>query len=81
MAYKLASISLAVGPGPRSNDKGDSPSSTTDLGEGELHTPHLTLVAETVLADELQLSVPGFPKSQFKITIDLSRVKLMLSGR
>lgn len=32
-------------------------SSTTNLGEGEEHTPHLTLVAETVLADELQLSV------------------------
>ena len=31
--------------------------STTDLGEGELDAPHLTLVAETVLADGLQLSV------------------------
>lgn len=33
--------------------------STTDLGEGELDAPHLTLVAETVLADGLQLSVAG----------------------
>jgi len=31
--------------------------STTDLGEGELDAPDLTLVAETVLADSLQLSV------------------------
>lgn len=35
------------------------PGSTTDLGEGELDTPHLTLVAETVLADDLQLGVTG----------------------
>ena len=33
------------------------PGSTTNLGEGELDTPHLTLVAETVLADDLQLGV------------------------
>ncbi|KAH9824561.1 40S ribosomal protein S9-B [Teratosphaeria destructans] len=33
------------------------PGSTTDLGEGELDTPHLTLVAQTVLADNLQLGV------------------------
>jgi len=31
--------------------------STTDLGEGKLDTPDLTLVAETVLANELQLGV------------------------
>ena len=35
------------------------PGSTTDLGEGELDAPDLTLVAETVLADSLQLSVAG----------------------
>jgi hypothetical protein len=35
---------------------------TTNLGEGEEHTPHLTLVAETILANELQLGVPGVPK-------------------
>ncbi len=34
------------------------PGSTTDLGEGELDTPDLTLVAETILADELQFGVP-----------------------
>jgi hypothetical protein len=37
------------------------PSSTTNLGKGELDTPHLTLVAETELADSLQ----------FGVTIDL----------
>jgi len=36
----------------------DIPGSTTDLGEGEHDAPHLTLVAETKLADELQFSVP-----------------------
>ena len=34
------------------------PSSTTDLGEGELDTPDLTLVAESILSNELQLGVP-----------------------
>ena len=34
------------------------PGSTTDLGEGELDAPDLTLVTETVLADTLQLRVP-----------------------
>ena len=38
-------------------DMGSLPSSTTDLGEGELHTPHLALVAESVFADDLQLGV------------------------
>ena len=33
------------------------PSSTTDLGQGELDTPDLTLVAQTVLADDLQFGV------------------------
>lgn len=33
------------------------PGSTTNLGEGELDTPHLTLVAQTVLSNELQLGV------------------------
>lgn len=35
------------------------PGSTTNLGEGELDTPDLTLVAETILANELQLRVPS----------------------
>ena len=33
------------------------PGSTTDLGEGELDAPDLTLVAETILADKLQFRV------------------------
>src|SRR5690242_7751342 len=37
------------------------PGSTTDLGEGELDAPHLALVAQTILADELKLSVPVPP--------------------
>ena len=37
----------------------NKPGSTTDLGESELDAPDLTLVAETVLADSLQLSVAG----------------------
>lgn len=37
----------------------DIPGSTTNLGEGELDTPDLTLVAETILANELQLGVPN----------------------
>jgi hypothetical protein len=35
----------------------DLPSSTTDLGQGELDTPDLTLVAQAILADHLQLGV------------------------
>ena len=35
-----------------------SPGSTTNLGQGKLHTPDLTLVAETVFADELKLGIP-----------------------
>jgi hypothetical protein len=42
------------------------PGSTTDLGEGELDTPDLTLVAETILANELELGVTVlFPKRCF----------------
>ena len=40
-------------------DKVNKPGSTTDLGEGELDAPDLTLVAETELANSLQLSVAG----------------------
>jgi hypothetical protein len=35
------------------------PSSTTDLGQSQLDSPDLALVAETILADELQLSIPN----------------------
>ena len=34
------------------------PGSTTDLREGELDAPDLTLVAETILANNLELRVP-----------------------
>jgi hypothetical protein len=34
------------------------PGSTTDLGQSQLDTPDLALVAQTILADELQLGVP-----------------------
>ena len=33
------------------------PSSTTDLGEGELDTPHFALVAEAVFTDDLQFGI------------------------
>lgn len=39
------------------NPRGSIPSSTTDLGQGKLDTPHLTLVAQAVLADNLQFRV------------------------
>jgi hypothetical protein len=44
-------------------DRQDLPGSTTDLGQGEQDTPHLTLVAKTILADELQFAVPVYPLS------------------
>jgi hypothetical protein len=37
---------------------GSIPGSTTDFGEGQLDTPHLALVAQSIFANELQLSVP-----------------------
>jgi hypothetical protein len=33
------------------------PSSTSNLGEGQLDTPDLTLVAQTILANELEFGV------------------------
>lgn len=53
------------------------PSSTTNLGEGELNTPDLTLVAETVFADNLQLGVAG----RWVRTMALSGDKLALIGQ
>ena len=38
--------------------KGCIPGSTTNLGESELDAPDLTLVAETILSDNLELRVP-----------------------
>ena len=37
------------------------PSGTTDLGQSQLDAPDLTLVAQAILANELQLSVPSPP--------------------
>lgn len=54
-----------------------SPGSTTDLGEGELDAPHLALVAQTILADELELSVPVPPLTRCPRR---KRSKLALSG-
>lgn len=42
-------------------EEGGLPGSTSDLGEGELDTPHLALVAQTVLADDLQFGVTVQP--------------------
>jgi hypothetical protein len=33
------------------------PSGTSDLGQGQLHTPHLTLVAQAIFADDLEFGV------------------------
>lgn len=54
------------------------PSSTTNLGESEEHTPHLTLVAETVFTNSLQLRVPG---DELVVSIDLNKSALLLSGQ
>lgn len=54
------------------------PGSTTDLGEGELDAPHLALVAQTILANELELSVPVPPLTRCPRH---KRSKLALSGR
>lgn len=61
---KLALCPHVVSGPDRSEDiKGRSlfhfhiPSSTTNLGQSELDTPHLTLVTETELADNLELRV------------------------
>jgi hypothetical protein len=36
----------------------DIPGSTTDLGQSQTDSPDLTLVAQAILSDELQLRVP-----------------------
>lgn len=43
----------------RIQDCSNVPGSTTNLGQSQADTPDLTLVLETILADELQLRVPG----------------------
>ena len=50
------------------------PGSTTNLGESELDSPDLTLVAESVFTDELQFLIPK------DIISDMNRDKLLNSG-
>jgi hypothetical protein len=61
------------------------PSSTTDFGQSELDTPDLTLVAQTVFTDDLQLGVARFREGRMLDTRDISDIsrenKLMLSGQ
>ena len=54
------------------------PGSTTNLGQGEHNTPHLTLVAETIFANDLQFGVSDEESVRCN---DISRGKLVLSGR
>lgn len=60
---KLTDKSLVSLNPMRRTSKGVLPSSTTDLGQSKLDTPDLTLVAQTVLADDLQ----------FRVTIEEAR--------
>lgn len=55
------------------------PGSTTDLGQCEHDTPHFTLVAKAIFADDLQFRISDGPSQWY--VYDLSRGKLMLSGR
>lgn len=61
------------------------PSSTTNFGQGELDTPDLTLVAQTVFTDDLQFGVARFREGRMLDTRDISDIsrenKLMLSGQ
>jgi hypothetical protein len=57
--------------------KSNVPGSTTNLGERQLHTPHLALVAESIFADELQLSIPNYLLTR---SPRHKRSKLALSG-
>lgn len=55
---KKLTVKMSAGMLTRGSEVVDNvPSSTTDLGQGELDTPDLTLVAQTVLADDLQFGV------------------------
>jgi hypothetical protein len=49
------------------------PSSTTDLGEGEQHAPHLALVAQTILADGLEFGVTE--SLSVDLSLDLNRAR------
>lgn len=58
-------------------------SSTTDLGKGELDTPDLTLVAQTIFTDDLELGVTRWGDDVLirEGLQDVSRDKLLLSGQ
>ena len=56
------------------------PGGTTNLGEGEHDTPHLTLVAKTIFSDELQLSVPVKAMLDGDLRHEAEN-QLLLSGR
>lgn len=64
-----------------SRERKNLPSSTTNLGQRQTDTPHLTLVAEAILANELQLGVTIISQVSFYVTYDVNRGKLMFSGR
>lgn len=53
------------------------PGSTTNLGQSQLDSPDLALVAEPILADELQLSIPNPALTSVP---RLEESKLSLSG-
>ena len=55
------------------------PGSTTDLGQSQGDTPDLAFVSQAIFADELQLGITRTNVS--RAVNDLSRDKLMLSGR
>lgn len=58
------------------------PSGTTNLGKSELDTPDLTLVAQTVLSDELQLGITTFgvgKKKAIYVSLDISHNRLKQS--
>lgn len=57
------------------DSKNGIPGSTTNLGQSQTDSPDLTLVAETILANKLQLRVPVVYAS-VSFTIDLNRDKL-----
>lgn len=59
------------------------PSSTTNLGQRQLDAPDLTLVAETILADKLQLRVPVYqnpPVSYLSLRLEQRRAHVSVAG-
>lgn len=60
-------------------DRSIVPSSTSNLGESQLDTPDLSLVAETIFTDNLQFGIAEEKLDEG--TTDISRDKLLLSGQ